>query len=84
MPSELGMTDKQFALGVDTLLRLRLCAPPTPMAERGSLGGTAAATSQVCPTVFGVAFLAAVTPPYSQSLQRILTEVAIKSKQKQQ
>lgn len=64
MPSELGMTDKQFALGVDTLLRLRLCAPPTPRAERGSsLGGPSAATLQVCPTVFGVAFLAAVTPP---------------------
>lgn len=65
MPNELGMTDKQFALGVDTLLRLRLCAPPTPRAERGgSLGGPSAATLQVCPTVlFGVAFLAAVTPP---------------------
>jgi hypothetical protein len=64
MPTELNMTDKQFALGVDTLLRLRLCAPPTPRPEKGgSIGGIAAATLQVCPTVFGVAFLAAVTPP---------------------
>jgi hypothetical protein len=63
MASELGMTDMQFALGVDTLLRLRLCAPPTHIVEKGEIVGPTAATLQVCPTVFGVAFLAAVTPP---------------------
>lgn len=63
MPSELGITDKQLALSVDTLLRLRLCAPPTRRWEKGEITGPSAATLQVCPTVFGVAFLAAVTPP---------------------
>jgi hypothetical protein len=64
MPMELGMTDMQLALGVDTLLRLRLCASPTPRVRKGgSVEGPTAATLQVCPTVFGVAFLAAVTPP---------------------
>lgn len=64
MSGELGMADKQFALGVDNLLRLRLCAPPTPRLGKGAdITGPTAATLQVCPTIFGVAFLAAVTPP---------------------
>lgn len=63
MPGELGVTDRQLALSVDTLLRLRLCAQPTRRVGKGEITGPSAATLQVCPTIFGHAFLAAVTPP---------------------
>ncbi|WP_046242296.1 Abi-alpha family protein [Hymenobacter terrenus] len=62
---ELGLAPKQFAVSIDTLLRLRLCALPTPRKRTLDSGmePTSAATFQVCPTVFGREFLAACTPP---------------------
>jgi hypothetical protein len=63
MASDLGVTDRQLALSVDTLLQLRLCAQPTRRVGKGEITGPSAATLQVCPTIFGHAFLAAVTPP---------------------
>lgn len=64
MAVELQLPEKRFALSVEILLRLRLCAPPTPRkSDVNTLGGTAAAARQVCPTVLGLEFLAACTPP---------------------
>lgn len=63
--AEIGLSPTQFAVSIDTLLRLRLCAPPTARGGKydGGLNPPAAATFQVCPTVFGREFLAACTPP---------------------
>jgi hypothetical protein len=69
--NRLGLSDTQFALNIDTLIRLRLCAPPTPnptqrdVAMASSIFGAPprASTYQVCPTVFGREFLQACTPP---------------------
>lgn len=63
---ELGLSQKQYALCVDTLLRLRLCALPTPRKSdtRGALAGPiSAATFRVCPTMYGREFILACTPP---------------------
>lgn len=65
MAAGLAITDKAFAVSIDTLLRLRLAALPTPRPSdfRGVATGTPAAARQVCPTMLGFEFLAAVTPP---------------------
>ena len=65
MAAELEIADKQFAVSIETLLMLRLAAPPLPVQggfDRAT-AGRAAAARQVCPTVFGFEFLTAVTPP---------------------
>jgi len=64
MAEQLGLSLKQFAICIDTLIRLRLCAVPTPRRERKELLSiTPAAAYQVCPTMSGREFLLACTPP---------------------
>jgi hypothetical protein len=65
---KLGLSARQFAVSTDTLIRLRLCALPTPNPTRRDVAfasGTPvpAATFQLCPTVFGQEFVQACTPP---------------------
>jgi hypothetical protein len=62
----LGLSIKQFAVSIDTLIRLRLCAVPTPITTRRSSIFTSpapAAAFRVCPTAFGQEFVHSCTPP---------------------
>lgn len=63
MHAELGLQQKQFAVSVDTLIRLRLCAVPGPVITGFAQGPNYAVALMVCPTVFGLEFLSACLPP---------------------
>lgn len=63
MARALGLTGQEFALCVDNLLRLRLCAALDGPYEVGPFKYPAAPTFYLNPTVFGREFVCACTPP---------------------
>ncbi|MBH8569343.1 DUF4393 domain-containing protein [Microvirga sp. STS02] len=63
MAQDLGLTKQEFALCVDNLLRLRLCAALDGPYQMGPFKYPASPTSYLNPTVFGREFVRACTPP---------------------
>jgi hypothetical protein len=63
MAKRLGLPEPEFALCVDNLLRLRLCAVLDGPHQMGPFKVPATPTSYLNPTVFGREFVRACTPP---------------------